>query len=91
MHPDECDYPLCDEHARAHDLAQEANDWVLAEEITRNWLRIAGVWGLEELEQLAINAYEDAKQRALKAQARTDLAIEITDAPRKGSGRQNLT
>jgi hypothetical protein len=34
---------------------------VLAEEITRDWLRIAGVWGLEELEQLAINAYEDAK------------------------------
>lgn len=84
QHPEERDYPLCDEHARVEAFSNEVNDLGLAEEVTRDWLRIARGWGIETLEQLAENAHESAKEDYLKAHARFDLAVEIADAPRSG-------
>lgn len=90
MRPEEQDYPLCDEHARVEALANEANDLGLAEEVTRDWLRIARGWGVETLEQIADHAHESAKEDFLKAHARLDLAVEIANAPRS-VGKQFLT
>lgn len=84
LHPEDYDYPLCDEHARANELWMESSEWGIAEEVTGDWLRIARAWRLEGLEQLAVIAHESAKEGFLKADARTELATEIADAPRKG-------
>ncbi len=89
MHPHDHDYALCDEHARLQECADEANEWSLVEEITRDWLRVADAWRIPELEQLAINANEHAKLEYLKAHAREELAEEIADAHRKSSRRRN--
>jgi len=93
MFPEDRDYPLCDEHARANELSLESSEWGVMEEITDGWLRVARAWGFEELEQLALNAHESAKEGFLKAEARAELAAEIADAPRKGCAERiaNLT
>lgn len=91
MYPEDRDYPMCEEHARANELAFEAMDRDITESITADWLRIARAWGFEDLEQLAINAHESAKEESLKAEARASLAREIADAPRNADERPNLT
>ncbi len=83
MYPEDRDYPLCDEHARANKLWLESSDWGVAEEVTRDWLRVARAWGFEDLERLALNAHEDAKEGYLKADARAETAQEMADAPRE--------
>ncbi len=82
MHPHDRDYALCDEHARLQECADEASDWSLVEEITRDWLRVAEAWRLPELLQLATNAHDTAKLEYLKAHAKVDLAEEIADSRR---------
>lgn len=83
MHPEDRDYALCDEHARADELWRESSEWSVAEEITRDWLRVARAWRFEELERLALHVHEDAKAGCLKADARAELATEVADAPRE--------
>jgi hypothetical protein len=83
MFPGERDYPLCDEHARVHELSGESAYRETAYYVTLDWLRLARVWGHEDLEQLATDAHEDAKQEFLKVEAKAGLAREIADAPRK--------
>ncbi len=68
MFPEDRDYPLCAEHARANELSLESSEWGVTEEITRGWLRVARAWGFEDLEQLALNAHESAKEGFLKAE-----------------------
>ncbi|MCA1716003.1 MAG: hypothetical protein LC781_03790 [Actinobacteria bacterium] len=84
MHPEDRDYPMCGEHARANELWLECNEWSVAEEITGDWLRVARAWKSYELERLALHAHEGAKEGFLKANAKAELASEIADAPRKG-------
>ena len=84
------DYPLCDEHARAHELSWEASEWEVAQEVTGDRLRIARGWGYESLERLALNAHEAAKEGVLKAGAKADLAREIADAARKKSRMERI-
>jgi len=84
MYPENKDYPLCDEHARVEELAKEANDLALAEDVTHDWLRVAKGWGIEVLEDLAEIAHEKAKEQYVKAHARLGLAVERADAPRSG-------
>ncbi len=87
MYPEDRDFPLCDEHARLHELADEANDWSLIQEITHDWLRMSRAWSLPELEQFAMNAHESAKEGYLKAHSKVELAREIADAPRRNDAR----
>jgi hypothetical protein len=55
----------------------------VAEEVTRDWLRVASAWAVHELENIALGAHEKAKEGALKAEARAEGAQELADAPRK--------
>ncbi|MCA1717287.1 MAG: hypothetical protein LC781_10795 [Actinobacteria bacterium] len=83
MHPENRDYPMCGEHARAYELALESMGRSVTEDVTGDWLRIARAWGFEDLERLAFNARESAKEEFLKAEARAELAREVADAPCK--------
>ncbi len=78
---------MCDEHARLVELADEAGDWGITEEITLDWLRMAQAWRLPELEQLATNAHEHAKLEYLKVHAKVELAEEIADSHRRQDAR----
>lgn len=82
---------MCDEHARALELADESRHWDVAVCVTGDWLSLALAWGHEDLERLARNAHEEAKQEFTKADARTDLAIEIANGPRKGGENPTLS
>lgn len=86
MFPEDQDYPLCEEHARANALSLEASEWEVVEEVTGEWLRIAGAWGIAGLEQLALNVHEEAKEKALVAEARAGVAIKIAE-PRAPAAR----
>ncbi len=87
LHPNDRDYAVCDEHARLNELADEAGNWGIIEEITEDWMRMARAWRLPELEQFAINANETAKQEYLKAHAKVELAEEIANEPRRPDTR----
>jgi hypothetical protein len=83
MNPKSRDYPLCGEHARAQELWWTFNEWSVAEEATRDWLRVTRAWAGHELTNIALGAHEKAKEGLWKAEAGAELAQEVADAPRK--------
>jgi hypothetical protein len=84
-------YPLCDEHKLVQELGGDCFYWETAVFTVEDWLKMADAWKHQDLEQMATNVLEDAKEEYAKAQARHDLALEVADAPRKGSEDANLT
>ena len=87
----ETKWASCDEHARVHDLFDEANEANLAVEIATNWRDIARAWKLEDLERKTERVLQELKEESLRAGARADLAREMADAPRKGDENPTLT
>lgn len=84
LYPEHRDIPVCAEHARCAELADESIHWETAYYVTLDWIKMAQAWGHEDLERMATNAHEDTKEELLKAEARADLAREIANVPRKG-------